>query len=363
MIKKLLIALLVLLLSWGVIEGASALTGTVLPPWSTPPSWLEAGTYATYDINYTASQKAIWKWQIVSKYSMEGSDFVDVLHTFVGMPEVGGKVMPSTYLSTINASNRAITNVVPVDRPLPQGYSPPFPTIFALWIPSDVQINQSVSLMGPWFLSVYPPAPILRFENVETQLGIQECVLGGFGIENGYPETDYLWYNASSQMLVRYYMNWPSYQSESGAVLTEWAPMLKFSLTVDQKTYNITALSNSTISGLSFSQTSRQLSFSVDGASGTTGFCNITIPASLMSGTFSVFRDDVLLVNGLDYVQTFNGTHYTFTLNYSHSLHTIRIISSEAIPEFPSNVVMMFILVPLLVGILLPRKKLSKNQT
>jgi hypothetical protein len=126
--------------------------------------------------------------------------------------------------------------------------------------------------------------------------------------------------------------------------------------------YNVSALSNSTVSGLNFNQTSNELTFSVNGTSGTTGFCNITIPAQLMSGTFSIYRDNVLLVNNIDYTQNYNGTHYILSLNYSHSSHSFKIVSSQVIPESPQILAFVFVVTAIFVGTALFKKKQSVNK-
>ena len=108
---------------------------------------------------------------------------------------------------------------------------------------------------------------------------------------------------------------------------------------------------------LSFNQTSKQLSFSVSGLSGTTGFCNITVPAELMSGDFTLFMDDTALVEGVDYTESFNGTHYLFSITYAHSSHAIKLVSTEVVPDFAEWLFLPFVMSATLVGFAL-RKRL-----
>jgi hypothetical protein len=125
------------------------------------------------------------------------------------------------------------------------------------------------------------------------------------------------------------------------------APTLPFQqdVTVENNTYTIAGSSNSTISDISFDSSLKELRFNTSGETGTNGFCNIQIPNALMWGDLSVYRDDVLLVNGIDYTQSSNATHTIFQINYSHSSHTIKIVATEAIPEFPSVSVMLAFLI------------------
>ena len=127
-----------------------------------------------------------------------------------------------------------------------------------------------------------------------------------------------------------------------------------FPITVGETEYVITTVSNSSVTDLSYNQTSQQLTLSVSGPSGTTGFCNITVPAALMSGNFTLYLDDVELVEGVDYIQSFNGTHYTFSVTYTHSTHEIKL----AIPDFASWLFLPF-LMSATIGFAL-RKRLKK---
>jgi hypothetical protein len=128
-------------------------------------------------------------------------------------------------------------------------------------------------------------------------------------------------------------------------------------VTVDENPYLISTFSNSTVSDLTFSEAEARLSFTVNGISGTIGFCDITIPSELMSGTFSLYKDDVPLVEDMDYIQSFNGTHYTFSLTYEHNTHTIEIFSTTVIPELTSIVLMLTFIIVTLTMIVVNRKK------
>jgi parallel beta-helix repeat protein len=127
-----------------------------------------------------------------------------------------------------------------------------------------------------------------------------------------------------------------------------------FPITVGETEYVITTVSNSTVTDLSYNQTSQQLSLSVSGPTGTTGFCNITVPAGLMSGNFTLYLDDVELVEGVDYIESFNGTHYLFSVTYVHSTHEIKL----AVPDFASWLFLPFLMSATLAFAL--RKKLKK---
>jgi parallel beta-helix repeat protein len=132
-----------------------------------------------------------------------------------------------------------------------------------------------------------------------------------------------------------------------------------FNVTVGETDYVIMTVSNSTVSDLNFDQASKQLSFNVSGPSGTTGFCNITVPAELMSGDFTLYLDDVALVEGVDYTQSYNGAHYLFSVTYVHSSHVIELVSTEVVPDFAAWLFLPFLMVATLLGFAL-RKRMKK---
>jgi len=130
-----------------------------------------------------------------------------------------------------------------------------------------------------------------------------------------------------------------------------------FPITVEAQNFTVHATSNSSISDLEFNQSLNQISFNVKGFTGTTGFCNISIPQNLLWGEFSIYKNNSLLLRDIDYTQTQNGTHYIFYITYTHTIHVIEIRSTEVIPEFPSIMILpLFILVTLLTVVIYRRK-------
>jgi hypothetical protein len=106
-----------------------------------------------------------------------------------------------------------------------------------------------------------------------------------------------------------------------------------FEVPFEDDIYLVETWSNSSVTGLSFNQTLMKISFSVDGTTGTTGVCNITFPAELLSGDFTVLMDSTLLFLDFDYTESFNSTHHALTINYEHSAHLIEVFGTSAIPE------------------------------
>jgi len=133
-----------------------------------------------------------------------------------------------------------------------------------------------------------------------------------------------------------------------------------FPINVDGTDYVVTTISNSTVSDVSLNVTSKKLNLNVTGPSGTTGFCNITVPAELMSGDFTLYLDDAVLIEGVDYVKSSNATHYVFSVTYAHSSHLIEIASTDVVPDFAAWLFLPFLLSATLLGSALRRK--LKNQ-
>jgi parallel beta-helix repeat protein len=119
--------------------------------------------------------------------------------------------------------------------------------------------------------------------------------------------------------------------------------------------YSVDTISNSTITNLSFNQLAKTLTFNVTGPSGTTGFCRVAIPLSLMSGGWTV------TVNGAPVsYSTATDANYTYIyFTYHHSTETVQITSISVIPEFqPSMLLPLFMIVTLIGSIILKKKRL-----
>jgi outer membrane protein assembly factor BamB len=81
--------------------------------------------------------------------------------------------------------------------------------------------------------------------------------------------------------------------------------------------------SNSTITDLAFNSTSKQLTFSVNGAANTTGYTDIRIPKSLISdiSTLTILVDN----NQVTYTYVQETDSWLIRFSYHHSTHTVTI--------------------------------------
>jgi len=120
--------------------------------------------------------------------------------------------------------------------------------------------------------------------------------------------------------------------------------------------------SNSSISEFQFNITTKKLSFNVTGPAGTSGFCNVIIPANLLWGDFSLFINGFPLVEGVDYTKTYNSTHYMFHITYTHSEHVIEITGSEVIPDFPSVMILPLVMILSMVAAVFTKKVVRKRE-
>ena len=88
--------------------------------------------------------------------------------------------------------------------------------------------------------------------------------------------------------------------------------------------------SNSTVSDIAFNATSKEITFTVEGSTGTTGHLNIFLSDRLISditGLTIYFDGDEMA-----YTATPTEDGWTIQLTYQHSKHTVRIVLSSASP-------------------------------
>jgi hypothetical protein len=129
---------------------------------------------------------------------------------------------------------------------------------------------------------------------------------------------------------------------------------------IDSADYPVIVESNSAIIGFEFNQKQKKLILEVSGTSGTGGFCDVAVPSNLLWGTFSLSMDDYPLTEGNEYTQTSNETHYIFHINYIHSTHTIEIVGSDAIPEFPAFMILPIFMAITFIAVVVYRRRLNQ---
>ncbi len=120
--------------------------------------------------------------------------------------------------------------------------------------------------------------------------------------------------------------------------------------------YPVETKTNSTILNFAFNQPNRKISFNVHGPSDTTGFCNVTIPKTLLWGNFTV------LVNGnppTTLTERNNATHTSLHFTYELlSPLNVQIISEYGIPGFHTWTLILILLILTFALLIYKRKKL-----
>lgn len=128
--------------------------------------------------------------------------------------------------------------------------------------------------------------------------------------------------------------------------------------TWDNETYAVQVLSSFTVTDFMFNQSLKQITFNAAGPSGTTGFCNVTIPKGLLAGQYSIFAGES---QPLVFSEQSNTSHIFLSFNYTHNNSIIRIEGTEAIPEFPSWTLLCVMLVVVVAVTIVYRCNLKKH--
>jgi hypothetical protein len=122
----------------------------------------------------------------------------------------------------------------------------------------------------------------------------------------------------------------------------------------DGYAFNVTMLSNSTISDFNFNESQKQISFNVTGPEGKAGYCNVTVPKDLL-------RDNpwTILLNDTDWTSsctiTENATHTFIYIAYGHSTNTIQITGTWVVPELSSTIILLLLMIVSLIALVFIR--------
>lgn len=130
-----------------------------------------------------------------------------------------------------------------------------------------------------------------------------------------------------------------------------------FDVVLDDTHYPVSILSNSTVSNFNFNQTKMQISFNVTGDSGTTGYCNVTIPKSLLRDSPWTIKIDNMTI--IDFDKKTNDTHTFLYFTYTHeSPLQVTIEGTWVVPEFPLAIILpLFMILSLTTAVFVKLKK------
>ena len=123
-------------------------------------------------------------------------------------------------------------------------------------------------------------------------------------------------------------------------------------------TYYVDTVSNSNVWDFHFNESEKLISFNVSGPEGTTGFCRVTIPKALLGGPYVVLINDSPPIT---ITEQSNGTHTVLYFTYGHSTQPVEIIGTTAIPEFPTWIAILFLLIVASVTLVIHKQRLPRT--
>jgi parallel beta-helix repeat protein len=131
--------------------------------------------------------------------------------------------------------------------------------------------------------------------------------------------------------------------------------------------YDITTISNSTVSNFGFEIVHSQppkatLSLNVHVENGSQGFCRVSIPKPLINGSYEVMLDGwTITYPQVRELPSLNETYKYFYIYYTYGEHRIDITGTTTIPEFPSSLTLISLVIFSLVAVVLARKRTAKR--
>ncbi|GEM_PF-3358645 len=133
-------------------------------------------------------------------------------------------------------------------------------------------------------------------------------------------------------------------------------PRRTFRLNIEGLNFQVLVESNSTLTDFSFNKSSMHIQFYVYGTHETIGYCNVTIPKSLLKGNpWSISIDGTPIP---EFKLSENSTHSCIHFSYTHSsTKTVIIQGTWAIPEFPTSIILFIFLILLTIPLILTKKK------
>ena len=131
--------------------------------------------------------------------------------------------------------------------------------------------------------------------------------------------------------------------------------------TWNETEYFVDIVSNSTVSDFYFNPDEGAfLRFNVTGDDGTVGFCRITIPNDLLwvDDGWAITVGDQPITN---YTLIPNGNYTYLYFTYNHSTQTVTIQGTNVIPEFPSYIALLGLLMLITISLTFAKKKRFKK--
>jgi len=120
--------------------------------------------------------------------------------------------------------------------------------------------------------------------------------------------------------------------------------------TLDEATYYVKVISNSTVSDFNFSRDSKLVTFNVTGPNEEGGFCRVIVPHELLwcdtPEQWTVLVDDNSVIPTV--IDDASYTYLYFT--YVHYTKKVEIIGTHVIPEFPMSLLLLIFMIVTLIA-------------
>jgi hypothetical protein len=124
------------------------------------------------------------------------------------------------------------------------------------------------------------------------------------------------------------YFDSPNCNSGASLPIVDQTENFVFNPVWEGNTYEVVATSNSALSDLRFDGSSKEISFDPWGIRGTNGYCQVSVPKTLLGGPFTVYLDSQQIVPTV----TESATHSNIAFTYVHDPDRIRLIGASLTP-------------------------------
>jgi parallel beta-helix repeat protein len=163
---------------------------------------------------------------------------------------------------------------------------------------------------------------------------------GGRVAGDGVGDTNLPWHGADYNPLI----------SPANSLLVFW----------NNQAFAASIVSNSTVSTFTFDQADKKIAFDVTGPANSTGYVNMSIPVRLLSGPWTILLDGADATSKTRINE--NQTYTTIYLNYNHSAHSVQVIGTKVIPEYPAaSPFLLLILLAMSPTILIVNKRKKRK--
>jgi parallel beta-helix repeat protein len=117
--------------------------------------------------------------------------------------------------------------------------------------------------------------------------------------------------------------------------------------TWNHREYDVTIVSNSTVSSLTFNLEEKMIGFNVTNASSTTSFYRVEIPNFLLGGPYTIWVGTTLVTPSI--VSDGKSSFLYFT--YAYTSQDVKIIGTTAVPEFAQSIILALFMVLTLIAV------------